>query len=105
MSDELSRRFAQRLNVQGVVIVQTLPGSAAEAAGLRGTTRLGSGQIRVGDIILSIDGKPVTTSDDMYLVLEKYKPGDTVTVKYWREGRTFEKKIMLDSSIRNKPRP
>lgn len=103
MSDELSRRFAQRLNVQGVVIVQTLPGSAAEAAGLRGTTRLGNGQIRVGDIILSIDGRPVTSSDDMYLALEKYKPGDTVVVKYWREGRTLEKKIMLDSSIRKKP--
>jgi S1-C subfamily serine protease len=103
MSDDLSRRFGERLNVKGVVIVQTVPGSAAEAAGLRGTTRLGNGQIRVGDIILSIDGKAVTSSDQMYLVLEKYKPGETVTVRYWREGKTTDKKIMLDSSIQRRP--
>ena len=102
MSDDLSRRFAQRLQVNGVVIVQTIPGSAAEAAGLRGMTRLNNGQIRVGDIVLSIDGKQVSSSDDMYLVLEKYKPGDTVLVRYWREGKTIDKKIMLDSSIQRK---
>ncbi len=102
LSDDLSKRFGARLGVQGAVIVQVLPSSAAEAGGLRGTTRLSDGSLRVGDIILSIDDKPVHNSDQMYLVLERHQPGNTVNVSYWREGETYSKKIMLDSSIQKK---
>ncbi len=102
MSDDLSRRIATRLDVEGAVIIEVLPDSAAQAAGLRGTTREANGQIRVGDILLNIDGKSLKNSDQMYLALEKYKPGDTVNVTYWREGKTVTKKIMLDSSIAKK---
>ncbi len=103
ISDDLSRRFAIRLDVQGVVVVGVLPGSAAEAAGMRGTTRLKDGRLRVGDILLTIDDKPIRNSDQLYLAMERYKPGDTVTITYWREGKTVSKKIMLDSSIGKKP--
>ncbi len=105
MSDDLSKRFASRLNVKGTVIVQVIPGSAAEAAGLRGTTRLSDGRLRVGDIILKLNDKSVHNSDQMYLALERHQPGETVTVTYWREGETLTKKIMLDSSIQKKPQP
>ncbi|MBC7784392.1 MAG: PDZ domain-containing protein, partial [Burkholderiales bacterium] len=101
ISDDLSRRFAPRLNLQGLVVIQVIPGSAAEAAQLR-SARLENGRVVVGDILLKIDDKLIRTSDELYLALEKYKPGDTVTLTFWREGQTSTKKLMLDSTVRLK---
>jgi len=97
-SDDMTRRFTQRLGVEGIVIMAIVPGTAAEAAGLQGTTRLRDGRLRVGDIVMRIDDKPVRNADELYITMQRYKPGDTATLTYWRDGQTLSKKLMLDSS-------
>ena len=39
-----------------------------------------------GDRILSFDGQPVTKPSDVQAVLDKHKPGDTVTVEFEQRG-------------------
>lgn len=71
---------AQRLNLPGVLILQSEPDSAAQTAGLRGTRRDRRGRIILGDIIVGIGSKPVQTSNDLLNMLENQQAGDTVTV-------------------------
>ncbi len=99
--DRISKFFAARAKINGIVIVQVLDGSVADAAGLKGA-QMQNGRIIVGDVILKIDDKNVSTEDDFYLAMEKYKPGDPVTITFWRNGETKTTKLRLDSSLRNR---
>jgi len=81
-------RVSATLGVEGVVVREVQPGTPAAKAGLRGTTRDRYGRIRLGDIIVSIDGQPVRNYDDLYNAFDKKKPGDRVAITYKREGET-----------------
>jgi PDZ domain-containing protein len=52
----------------GAIVQETVSGAAAD------------GKIRVAETIVSIDGKPVTSRDDLTNILGTYKPGDTVAI-------------------------
>jgi S1-C subfamily serine protease len=80
---------ALNLPVKSGALVQTVQkGTPAEKAGIRGGTVSGSvenGQVAVGgDIITSVDGKAITSSEDLANAIEAHKAGDTVTVGLWR---------------------
>lgn len=69
---------ATRLGAEGIVIVNVAPGSPAERAGLRGVD-LARGA--VGDVIVEANSKPVRKLSDLTDILEKTKPGETVTLQ------------------------
>jgi putative serine protease PepD len=75
-------------------------GTAAEKAGIRGGNIDGSiegGQVAVGgDIIISIDGKTVTSSEDLANDIAAKKSGDTVSIGLLRAtGKgTYEHKTV-----------
>jgi len=71
-------------------------GSAAKS-GLRGLTQDRAGRIYLGDIILSVDGVDVNNLDDIYQVLEKHRIGDSIEVKFKREGKTKTTKVKLQA--------
>ncbi|HEY7428918.1 MAG TPA: PDZ domain-containing protein [Gemmataceae bacterium] len=66
----------------GVVVKQVLPGSAAAEAGLK-----------VGDRLLTIDGRWTDTLADLYEVVGHIKPGATTPVSIKRDGNEMELKI------------
>ncbi len=86
---------ANRLGIQGVIVAEVIPNSPAARAGLRGTARAPSGQIRLGDVITEVDGTKVEKFDDLYGALEKRKVGDEVNVTYIREERKRTVKVKL----------
>src|ERR1043166_8281269 len=88
-------QLAERLGVTGVLVIDVFPGSAAAKAGIRPTRRESSGRVRLGDVIVAIDGKKVESPNDLYLTLEKYKVGDAVSVSLLREGKTVQANITL----------
>jgi S1-C subfamily serine protease len=52
--------------------------------------------LKVGDVIVSVDGKRTTTSDDLGTVLAGYKPGQTVTLRTLHQsGSTENVKVTL----------
>jgi serine protease Do len=61
--------------VTGALIGDVMPGSPAEKAGLE-----------KGDIILDIDGKPVTGSAELRMHVSLMAPGTKVNVKVFRDG-------------------
>ena len=90
-------QIAQRLGVTGVLVVDVARGSAAARAGMQPTRRDAAGRIRLGDVITAIDGKKIESPNDLFLLLEKYKIGDSVNIASLREGRTVQSKVTLEA--------
>jgi hypothetical protein len=61
---------------RGVPITRVVPGSPAEIAGLK-----------VGDVLVSLDGRWTTTVADTYAAAEKVEPGRAAEVVVLRDGR------------------
>jgi S1-C subfamily serine protease len=69
-------------------------GPAAEA-GLRPSTRLPTGQIVPGDLIVAANERPVNTSADLYRVIDQLKAGDDLALTVLREGTELAVKVRL----------
>jgi S1-C subfamily serine protease len=83
----------------GVLIQRTIPGGAAEHAGLRGGSQqayLGNTPIYLGgDLIVAIDSTEITNTQDVSEVMDEHNAGDTVMVTFYR-GR---KKMTLSVTL------
>jgi S1-C subfamily serine protease len=86
----------------GVLIQKTLPGGAAERAGLRGGTQqayLGNTPIYLGgDLIIAIDDTEVTSGQDISQVMDAHKTGDAVTVTYLRGRKKMTARVTLEEA-------
>ena len=52
--------------------------------------------IRAGDIITSFDGEKVKTTTDLKNLMNRRRPGDTVTLGIVRDGKSLEIKVALE---------
>ena len=91
------------LPVQGGLLVQTVEmGSGADRAGLRAgrqEVQIGNAQLLVGgDLITSIDGKPVDRNDAITRALGKKHAGDTLELTIFRAGKTTNLRVKLGES-------
>jgi S1-C subfamily serine protease len=87
----------QRLGLEGVLVMDVIPGTGAAAAGLRPTVRDRSGQVQLGDVIVAVDGQPVRSQSELRLRLEQRREGDQVEVTVERDGRQQTLRVRLGS--------
>ncbi len=69
----------------GAVITEVVPGSAAEAAGLR-----------AGDVVIALDGEPVRDAADLRNEIGLLPPGERVKLEVLRNGR----RLTVEATIR-----
>jgi serine protease Do len=69
----------------GVIISQIVAGLPAAKAGLK-----------VGDIITTINGKPVKDGDDLVSIISGYKPGTSVDIGYLRGGQQMHANVVVE---------
>src|SRR5713226_6141164 len=83
----------------GLLIVQVVPGGAADRAGLRGGTErayLGNIAIMVGgDLIVAIDGQDVQDQQDLSQVMNNHRAGDTVRLTIYRGKKKMDVSVVL----------
>jgi S1-C subfamily serine protease len=83
----------------GLLIVQAVPGGAADRAGLNGGNErayLGNMPIMVGgDLIVAIDGDRIETQQDLAQVMNKHRSGDTVKITFYRGKKKLEVSVTL----------
>lgn len=85
---------------QGFLIVDVIPGSPAEKAGLRGgseTVIINGAEVRIGgDVIIGVNGLSVRKMNDLLVYLERNKsPGDTINLTIIRGGQEMNKALVL----------
>jgi S1-C subfamily serine protease len=83
----------------GLLIVQAVPGGAADRAGLRGGTErayLGNMPIMLGgDLVVAIDGEKIESQQDLAQAMNKHRAGDTVKVVVFRGKKRLEVDVTL----------
>jgi len=83
----------------GLLIVQAVPGGAADRAGIHGGTErayLGNTPIMIGgDLIVDIDGGKIETQQDLAQVMNKHRAGDTIKITIYRGKKKLELSVVL----------
>jgi S1-C subfamily serine protease len=83
----------------GVLVQKTIPGGAAERAGIHGGNQqayVGNTPILLGgDLIVAIDGREVTDPQDINAIMDKHQAGDVVSVTFYRGRKQLTLKLAL----------
>jgi S1-C subfamily serine protease len=83
----------------GLLIVQVIPGGAADQAGLRGgTERAYLGNIPImlgGDLIVAIDGERVEDEQGLAQMMNNHRAGDSVKVTIFRGKKKIDVTVSL----------
>lgn len=85
----------QRLGIEGALIMEVSRGGAADEAGLRGMRRNLFGEVLYGDIIISVDGKPIESSDRLSEFFDHKKVGDEVAIRFRRQDTEYDVTAVL----------
>lgn len=84
---------------EGLLIERVTPGGPAASAGLRGGSSPVTDGLRRfitgGDCIVSVDGKPTVSQLDLNLVLNRKRPGDSVTLEVYRGREKMDVRVTL----------
>ena len=83
VNNDLAQRFGIQAT-EGAYINSLTAGGAAAKAGLQ-----------EGDVILKVDGEPITSSSDLVLAVRSHSPNDEVEVTYLRDGKEETTKVKL----------
>lgn len=83
---------------QGVYVVTVVRNSPADKAGLKGGGTDASGApASGGDVITAVDGKSVTSVEDLSAYLNTKQVGDKVTLSVLREGQSIDVQVTLEA--------
>jgi S1-C subfamily serine protease len=91
-----NQRAERRLGLRGVLVIDVLQGTSAEAAGLRGLTRTPDG-VAIGDIVVGLGASPVSSYDDFYNALDEHHAGEEVDVKFLRGNHVASARVTLST--------
>jgi S1-C subfamily serine protease len=86
---------------EGVVVIEVLPGSPADKAGLRGsqgTVTVGSTEFPAGgDVITAVDGVQLTNAEQLnVLITYEGQAGDELEFTLLRDGREMKATVTLE---------
>ncbi|WP_050417577.1 trypsin-like peptidase domain-containing protein [Azoarcus sp. CIB] len=95
IDEDVNVRLLEELEVEGVVVLRVMPGSAADKAGLRGIRQERDGSFYPGDIIVSLDGQAVSSVAKLTARLDDHRVGDTVKLGVLREGKEVSLSVTL----------
>jgi S1-C subfamily serine protease len=86
-----------RLGLEGVLVIDVTPGSAADKAGLQPAREDQFGRIILGDLIVSAGGKPVRNANDLFRAFDGHDVGDAMTLTILRSGRKMDVDVRLQA--------
>ena len=88
MIDETMAKALGLPKATGVLVQGVVAKGAADKAG-----------IQSGDVLLEVDGKEVATPNQLQDIVARKHPGDNVKLKVFREGKSFDKSVILMPKI------
>jgi S1-C subfamily serine protease len=101
------RDTAEDLNLpvdHGALVQDVVDGSPADKAGLRaGRTETADGLVIGGDLIVKADGEEVMVAEDIAAAITDRRPGDRITVEYYRGGKLRKAELTLAKRPKRAP--
>ncbi len=91
--------YRQLWGIEGVIVLDTLEGSSPDLQGMRGLSRVDRGRIRLGDVIVEVEGEAIRNEEDLAEIIERKRPGDVVSVRTIRDNRLLEYQIELQAPL------
>jgi Do/DeqQ family serine protease len=88
--EDVANETAQELglpNAQGVYVTRVSTDGAADEAGLK-----------VGDVIIGINNSPTKSTPELQEIIGRFRPGEQVSLDYWRDGKKSRTQITLKDS-------
>lgn len=86
-------------NQQGAYVHNVTSGGPAEQAGLQGsrdTTTVDGIEVPTGgDVIISANGQPVNSFNDLLILISEQSPGDSMDLEVLRNGETVQATVVL----------
>jgi S1-C subfamily serine protease len=86
MTPALQQQYNFKVS-EGAVVMSVIAGTGAAKAG-----------VKQGDIIVGVNGTPITSSQDITSVLSSLHPGDTITLQLVRGKKHFSLKVTLGTA-------
>jgi S1-C subfamily serine protease len=84
---------------EGLLVESVTRGGPAATAGIHGGDRFAqAGMRRIaigGDVIVEMDGQKVASQNDVNIVLNRKRPGDTVSVSFYRGAKKMDLPVKL----------
>ena len=93
--ETLTDYWTQRLRVKGVAVLSVKEGYPADRAGMIGVREDWRGNVHLGDVIIAINGEPVTNEDSLLSQLEQFEPGAKVTVTSLKDDEIHNYEVTL----------
>jgi len=105
----LNEDLADALNLPvkaGILVARVMRGSSADGAGIQGANEIAVLYNRRfligGDIITEIEGKPVASLEELRLMLESKRPGNTGSITLYRGRSKIQKSVPLVEAPRQR---
>jgi len=84
VTGDLAEQFGLPRDTKGVIITDVTDGGPAQKAGLRSA-----------DVVLAVDGKPVSTLEQLRLLVAEYPPKTTISMSVMRDGKAVSVPVVL----------
>lgn len=97
VEEQLNAALAARLGIEGVFVLEVIPGSAAERAGIRPARLARDSGFQTGDVIVELAGRRLRRVADLLAALDQHAPGDAVLLAILRDGARIEISVTLDA--------
>jgi S1-C subfamily serine protease len=95
INEEINKALLSQLGVEGVLILKVYPGSAAQAAGLKGTSIDNRGEVMPGDVVMQLGDSKVTSVRELLSRLDDFSVGDKTSITIWRKGEIMKVDLQL----------
>ncbi|GIX03493.1 MAG: hypothetical protein KatS3mg113_0499 [Planctomycetaceae bacterium] len=103
--ETLQASDAERLGLQevsGVRFVKLVPGLSPTPILHHGEGRPQTDRLQIDDVLLSYDGQPLATQEQLAELLRRTEPGSEIPLTIWRHGETFEAIAKVDGSFHDR---
>ncbi len=104
----VTEQIAEDLNLpadKGALVQDLVEGGPSDKAGLRAPrTRTSQGVAPGGDLIVKVDGREISAPEDVARAIADNKPGDEVTIEYFRGDERLSAQVRLGLRPKDFPR-
>jgi len=99
VTPQIAQAMGLPASLQGVLVEQVQPGTAAEEAGLQGGSQqetIDGQQVTIGgDVIIGIDGVPIASFDELTAFLQQAESGQVIALELVRDGSLLQVEVTL----------